>query len=219
MNLVDVWPLFGLEIETPRLLLRPVRDDDLPALVQAALDGVHDPERMPFGFPWTDASPDELPRNLAAFQWGLRVRTSPRDWSIAFAVFADGRVIGSQDLSAFDFAGRRTVNSGSWLTRGAQGHGYGTEMRAALLQFAFDTLGAEWAESSAASWNEPSLGVSRKLGYELNGVSRVTPRPGEPTDEQRVRLARDAFQRPEWIASVRGARPVLAQLGIETGSP
>ena len=68
--------------------------------------------------------------------------------------------------------------------------------------------------NSAASWNEPSLGVSRKLGYELNGVSRVAPRPGEPTDEQRVRLARDAFTRPDWVATIRGAEPVLRQLGI-----
>lgn len=209
-----MWPLFGLEIATPRLLMRPVRDEDLPDLVRAALDGVHDPERMPFGFPWTDASPSELPQSLAAFQWALRARTSPRDWSIAFAVSVGGRVIGSQDLSAHDFTDRRTVNSGSWLTRSAQGQGYGTEMRSALLQFAFDILGAEWAESSAASWNEPSLGVSRKLGYELNGVSRVAPRPGEPTDEQRVRLARDAFTRPDWVATIRGAEPVLRQLGI-----
>ncbi|MFT0139022.1 hypothetical protein ACEK07_23205 [Alcanivoracaceae bacterium MT1] len=55
MSLDEVWPLFGLEIRTPRLTLRPVRDEDLPGLARAALDGVHDPARMPFGAPWTDA--------------------------------------------------------------------------------------------------------------------------------------------------------------------
>ena len=215
MRLEDIWPLFGLEIETPRLLLRPIRDEDLPGLVQAALDGIHDPSEMPFGAPWTDASPEELPRNTAAFQWQLRGRVSPGFWHIAFAIHHEGRVIGSQDLSAHQFADRRTVETGSWLTRSAQGAGIGTEMRAALLQFAFDHLGAGWAESSAAAWNDASLGVSRKLGYQPNGVSRVSPRPGEPVDHQKVRLAKDDFVRPDWTITVRGLDPVLAQLGIE----
>lgn len=212
MEMEEIWPLFGLEIETPRLLLRPVRDVDIPGLAQAALDGVHDPERTPFGMPWTDADPADLPRNLAAYQWSLRNRVAPHNWAVAFAVHYEDRVVGSQDLSAYDFAHRRTVNTGSWLTASLQGRGLGTEMRAALLLFAFDVLGAEWAESGAASWNRASLRVSEKLGYERNGVTRVAPRPEEAVDEQRVRLEKGSFVRPEWSISVRGAEPVLAQL-------
>jgi len=214
MDIVEIWPLFGLRIETPRLVLRPVRDDDLPGLAGAALDGIHDAGRTPFGVPWTDAPTAELPRNLATFQWGLRTRVAPNDWVIAFAVFRDGVLIGAQDLSARDFLNRRTVQSGSWLTTSAQGQGVGTEMRAALLLFAFDMLGAQWAESSAAAWNEASLGVSRTLGYEPNGVTRVSPRPGQPVDEQRMRLSRDAFNRPSWNITTRGVERVLDQLGI-----
>ncbi|MGA1827075.1 GNAT family N-acetyltransferase [Microbacterium sp.] len=216
MEIEAIWPLFGLEIETPRLLLRPVRDEDLPQLTQAALDGVHEPDQTPFGFPWTDALPADLPRNLASYQWSLRNRVAPNDWTVAFAVHCDGKVIGSQDLAAHDYANRLTVNTGSWLTQSAQGKGLGTEMRAGLLLFAFDTLDAHWAESSATSWNEPSLGVSRKLGYELNGVTRASPRSGQPVDEQKVRLARERFNRPPWQIKVRGAEPALGQLGIRT---
>lgn len=127
----------------------------------------------------------------------------------------EDRVVGSQDLSAYDFANRRTVNTGSWLTKSAHGRGLGTEMRAALLLFAFDVLEAEWAESGAASWNEASLNVSKKLGYEPNGVTRVAPRAGESVDEQRVRLKKKEFVRPDWSISVRGAEPALAQLGMK----
>lgn len=214
MDLEELWPLFGLEIATPRLVLRPLRDVDLPGLTQAALDGVHDPARTPFSVPWTDAAPEDLPRNLAAYQWSLRNRVAPDRWTVAFGVHVDGRIVGSQDLSAHDFAQRRTVDTGSWLTRSVHGQGIGTEMRAALLMFAFDVLGAEWAESGAASWNEASLAVSRKLGYKPNGVTRVLPRPGEPVDEQRVRLERTGFVRPDWAIAVRGAGPALAQLGL-----
>lgn len=214
MDLADVWPLFALEIETPRLTLRPVRDIDLPGLSQAALDGIHDDERMPFGYPWTDAPAAQLPSNLAQYQWSLRNRVSPQNWIIAFAVLHEGDVIGAQDLAAHGFADRRTVNTGSWLTRSVHGRGLGTEMRAALLAFAFDVLGAEWAESSAATWNHASLSVSQKLGYRLNGVTRVAPRIGQPADEQRVRLAKEEFIRPDWPVVVRGEDHALGQLGI-----
>lgn len=214
MDLQSIWPLFGLSIETPRLRLRPVRDEDLPGLVDAALGGVHEPERTPFGFPWTDAPEDELPSNMARFHWSLRNRVAPHDWTVAFAVHEGERIIGAQDLAAYGFSDRRTVNTGSWLTRSAQGQGFGTEMRAGLLSFAFDTLGAEWAESSAASWNEASLRVSSKIGYLPNGVTRVSPRAGEPVDEQRVRLRRADFVRPDWAITVRGQGPALRQLGI-----
>ncbi|MFB8188647.1 GNAT family N-acetyltransferase [Microbacterium sp. NPDC055988] len=214
MDLRNIWPLFELEIETPRLMLRPVRDEDLPGLVQAALDGVHPPGPTPFGAPWTDASADQLPANLAQFQWGLRNRVSPQNWIVAFAVHHEGRVIGAQDLGAYGFPDRRTVNTGSWLTQAAQGRGLGTEMRAGLLSFAFETLGAEWAESSAAGWNTASLRISEKLGYQPNGITRVSPRTGEPVDEQRVRLNRADFVKPDWSIAVRGEAAALRQLGI-----
>lgn len=140
---------------------------------------------------------------------------APDDWVIAFAVRYEGRIVGAQDLSARDFSNRRTVNSGSWLTQTAHGAGIGTEMRAALLLFAFDTLGAEWAESGAAAWNRASLRVSEKLGYAPNGVTRFAPRGDGAVDEQRMRLARADFNRPSWSVSVRGAEPALAQLGVE----
>lgn len=80
--------------------------------------------------------------------------------------------------------------------------------------FAFDILGAEWAESSAAIWNKASLTVSHKLGYELNGKTRVAPRDGQPEDEQRVRLSKNNFQRPSWNIKTEGHVKALAQLGI-----
>ena len=47
-TLSEVWPLFSLRITTPRLELRPVRDEDLPGVIDAALSGIHDPGVMPF---------------------------------------------------------------------------------------------------------------------------------------------------------------------------
>lgn len=212
MELEDVWPLFSLRLVTPRLTLRPLRDDDLPGLVAAALAGVHDPERMPFGVPWTDWEPDRLARSMATFHWGMRAAVTPENWGVGFTVLRDGVPIGIQELHAREFAVRRTVASHSWLTMSEHGKGLGTEMRAGLLLFAFDHLGAQWAESNAAEWNAASLAVSSRLGYERNGLSRVQTRPGEVVDEVRVRVSAEQFRRPAWQLQVGGVEAARTQL-------
>ncbi len=125
-------------------------------------------------------------------------------WGVSFTVLHQGTPVGVQELHARRFAARKTVESGSWLALAQQVHGLGTEMRAALLLFSFDHLGAAWAESSAAAWNEPSLRVSAKLGYELNGVTRAQTRADEVVDEVRVRLRREDFARPSWSLMTEG---------------
>ncbi|TDK27634.1 N-acetyltransferase [Arthrobacter crusticola] len=212
-RLAEVWPLFGLSIRTPRLILTPVRDEQLPGLVDAILAGIHAPSVMPFGVPWTDAPRDTLIRESLKYQWSLRAALSPDDWTISFAVQHEGRVIGVQDLSARRFSLLRRVSTGSWLTSAEQGKGLGKEMRAAVLQFAFDHLGAESAASGAAAWNRASLGVSAALGYEPNGSALIEARPGQADEHQLLLLAREDFRRPEWTAAVEGVeavRPILA---------
>jgi RimJ/RimL family protein N-acetyltransferase len=211
MDLFDVWPLFRLRLLTPRLELRIVRDEDLGALADAALAGVHDPAVMPFGNAWTDAPDCDLVRGMARWHWGQRSQVSVEDWNLNFAVLRDGVPIGVQDVRAEHFALRRTVSSGSWMTRAQQGQGLGTEMRAAMLLFVFDHLGAEVAESSAAEWNTASLGVSRRLGYRDNGVTRIEAR-GQVQVERRVRLVPEDFVRPEWTLTVEGAQEARAEL-------
>jgi RimJ/RimL family protein N-acetyltransferase len=206
MSIDDVWPLFGLRLETPRLVLRVVRDDDLAGLADAALAGIHG-ERLPFLRAWSEEEPATLRRSLAQFVWRRRAELRPESWSVPFVVLADGHPIGVQDLEAEDFAVLRTVATSSWLTRSAQGQGFGTEMRAAVLQFAFDHLGATHADSGAFAWNTPSLEVSRKLGYRPNGVAFASPR-GERMLEQRLRVAADEFVRPAWDLGVQA--PPLA---------
>ncbi len=73
------------------------------------------------------------------------------------------------------FAVHRTVNTGSWLGQAFQGRGFGKEMRAAVLAFAFDGLGARVAETMAYLDNAASNAVSRSLGYVENGRDRSAP--------------------------------------------
>ncbi len=203
-SLTSIWPLFALRLSTPRLELRPLRDEDIPRYVDAALSGIHPPETMPFTFPWTDAPAEELGRNTAEHVWRTRLLSRPGEWAITLGIWCEGEFVGCQDMSAKSFPALRTVSTGSWLKQSVQGRGLGREMRAAVAIYAFDYLHAEAAESDAAMWNAASLGVSASLGYAPNGVHRAEARQGEAVDMQRLHLTPQTFHRPDWSLGVDG---------------
>ena len=202
-ELTSVWPPFALSLTTPRLTLRPLCDDDIPKAVEAAASGIHDQGRNPFSTPWTAVPADELGPNMARWYWQCRAASTPESWTLTLGIWHDGIFLGCQDLSARDFSLLRTVTTGSWLRKDAQGRGFGKEMRAAVALYAFDWLGAEACESEAADWNAASLGVSRSLGYELNGVTRMSW-AGKQETVQRVGLTPEGLRRPDWHLKVEG---------------
>lgn len=208
------WPVYQLRLTTPRLTLQVLSDDDLPDMIEAILAGVHDPGRMPFGVPWTSAPQDELVLNSLRHHWESRSQVGPESWKLPFAVRRDGTFCGIQELVAKKLSLRKTVSTGSWLGLALHRQGIGTEMRAAVLQFAFDHLGATRAESGAFTDNPPSLGVSRALGYVPNGVEIKERRPGEVAASQRLVVTPETFARPDWTVQVTGLDACRSLLGL-----
>jgi RimJ/RimL family protein N-acetyltransferase len=207
----EPWPLRQLVLRTPRLELRPDDDAGLHELVEEAHRGVHPPEEMPFATPWTDADPAYLGRGILQYHWSERARFAPEKWAVHFLVRFDGRVIGTQGVAATDFGITREIDTGSWIGRRHQGHGYGTEMRAGVLQFAFDHLGAVRARSGAFADNAASHRVSERLGYRRDGTVTFARR-GAAAEEVRLLLVAEDFVRPDWTVSVEGldgCRPLL----------
>jgi RimJ/RimL family protein N-acetyltransferase len=208
------WPFYALRITTPRLELRVPDDEDIVELFEAARAGIHPAGEMPFGIPWTDGIEEvgALER-FASFYWTMRGTLTAQDWSLPFAVANEDSIIGTQDVKAEDFAGSRSVSTGSWLTKSAQGRGLGVEMRAAVLHLAFAGLGALEAQTSAWLDNAASQRVSLRLGYEHEG-QQLLARRGEPTPHLRYRLTRDAWQRNHFDGiELHGLEPCLALLG------
>jgi RimJ/RimL family protein N-acetyltransferase len=212
----DPWPLRHLVLRTPRLELRPDDDAGLLELAHEARLGIHPPETMPFAVPWTDAGPDERARATLQHHWRMRGNLLPERWTVSFLVRLDGRVVGTQDVEATEFAVTREVDTGSWVGRRHQGRGVGTEMRAAVLMWAFDHLGATRARSAAFVDNAASRRVSEKLGYRPDGgVSEV--RRGRRADKVRFLLEPAAFVRPSWRLQVEGLEACLPLLGVPPG--
>ena len=173
--LADAWPLFGLRICSQRLVMRLPSESDLLKLIAVARDGIHPEGEMPFAVAWSTTPSPEFERGFLRHHWSMWAHWTPDAWGLNLLVELNGAPIGSQSVHAQDFSILRTVDTGSWLGRDFQGRGLGTEMRSAVLAFAFDGLGAEAAESSAFLDNAASNRVSRKLGYEENGRGRLAP--------------------------------------------
>lgn len=186
------WPLFELAAHTPRLSVRYLTDELGSELATLAAGGIHEPDTMPFLYPWTDAASPDLERNALRFYWRTRAETLPASWSLQFAVLVGDVVIGSTNLIGAGFPAARTFETGSWLGRAHQGRGFGTEMRVATLHLGFLALDALTATTAAFHDNAASLGVTRKLGYEPNGIAYFERR-GERAQIQRYRMEREHF--------------------------
>ncbi|UJP11056.1 GNAT family N-acetyltransferase [Microbacterium sp. KUDC0406] len=213
MDLRDAFPPFGLRIEAGPLVLRPITDDVLPTLIDVAAAGVHDPNRMPFSYPWTDASPDRLPTNFVQYHWGTRTRWSTNAWALDLAVEYEGEIVGTQGFTTHDYLVTRTGETGSWLGLAHHDRGIGTRMRQAICAFVFDHLDAEEITSAAFADNPASLAVSRKVGYRPDGRQRLNRR-GESAVNQRLVLAPEDLVRGEPIV-VTGVEAFRSFIGLD----
>lgn len=206
---MNLEPLFGLRLKTPRLELRVATEDELEDLLGVAAAGIHPPDEMPFAVAWTD----DLTREwFLGFHLGWRDAWRTDAWTVELTPFLDGRPIGDQGLGAKKFAASRRVQTASWLGQPYQGHGLGTEMRVAVLELAFRGLGAREAVSGALLGNEASARISEKLGYRQQGWSEVSPR-GEPVPHRDFLLAADEW-RPPFEIEIEGLEPALPLFGL-----
>jgi RimJ/RimL family protein N-acetyltransferase len=98
----------------------------------------------------------------------------------------DGRLVGDVGISAVD-GEPGVAKIGYTIAPAFQGRGYATEAVRALVDYAFETLGAERVRAFAAAENVPSLRVAENVGLRL--VERFEHRHGG--EVVRYELARD----------------------------
>lgn len=167
--LEDHWPLFGIRVRTERLELRVPKDDELSAMAELAASGIHPPDEIVFGDMWTNHDKPEIARHVLQWNWKARADWKPTKWTLSFAAFHRGEVVGNAWMFAEHFGVLRSFGTSSWLGQSHQGIGLGKEMRAAQLHVGFAILGALEARTNALAHNGPSTGVTRSLGYDDNG--------------------------------------------------
>jgi RimJ/RimL family protein N-acetyltransferase len=206
---MNLEPLFGLRIRTPRLELRLPTESELNELYELAAAGIHPPGEMPFGVAWTD---DLTRDSFLAYHHSLRESWTPEAWKVDLGTWVDGVLAGVQGIGADDYAERRTIGTGSWLGDRFQAQGVGTEMRTAVVELAFRELGAAAVTSSAFETNAASRRVSEKLGYSVVGREFISPR-GTPQPHVLLRLERERWSGAPFAVEVGGVEPCLPLFG------
>jgi RimJ/RimL family protein N-acetyltransferase len=214
MDIAELWPPFALRVTCGPLVLRPLRDEDFPDVLAVAHRGIHDPGRLPFYFPWTDAQGTDLERSFLQYHWRARAELSPEKWALDLGVWHEGRFVGVQGVGTKDFLITRTGETGSWLGQEFHGRGIGTLMRQAICVLCLDHLGFEQVTSGAFSDNPASLAVSRKVGYRTNGEQRLARKGVVATNIQLV-LAPEDLVRPPYDVEVVGADGFRELVGLD----
>ena len=171
-----------MQIETERLVLRPLGPADLPTVHRYASD----PENaryMFFGLKQTEA-------DTAAFLAGVEAEWKKEAPSFyEFALTLDGVQFGAVGLYLND---SRTEGELGWiLDRRYQGKGYALEGAKAVVNFAFWELGLSALVAHCDTRNAPSFRLMERLGMERVAVGpRHYPQTGEESEEFTYRLCR-----------------------------
>jgi RimJ/RimL family protein N-acetyltransferase len=174
-------------ISTPRLRLRWITPDDVPALYEIFGDPVvcRYWSRPPLR---NLADAVELQREITSyfrerslFQWGI---TGVRD----------DRVIGTCTLASLT-AEHRRAEVGFALARAAWGRGYMAEALPALIRFAFEVLELHRLEADVDPRNQRSIDLLERVGFRREGLMRQRYHLNdELQDALFYGLLRDEFQ-------------------------
>ena len=157
-------------IETERLLLRRSRPEDAATISAYRSDPNVNRQQ---GWDRTD-----LEGVLADIvEMSGRSPGEPGGW-VQFTVEerGGGRIVGDVGLSVAD-GEPGVIKVGYTIDPAFQGLGYATEAIRALVEYAFETLGAELVRAHASAENAPSIRVAEKVGMRL--VERVEHREGD----------------------------------------
>jgi RimJ/RimL family protein N-acetyltransferase/8-oxo-dGTP pyrophosphatase MutT (NUDIX family) len=156
--------------------LRPFRDDD----VEKAVAGHDEVIAHWFGWPADSVTPDRMRQAIADWRTAYADDRS----QVAFAIEAEGAVVGSVDVRRRD-AG---VGELSWaLYRGNRGRGFATRAVRILVDYALSEvgqggLGYTRVEAKVEPENTTSLRVATRSGLRREGVRRVEPGTGDRSE-------------------------------------
>ena len=155
-------------LETERLLLRPFRSADAPALHAALTESIDELRAHLWFLPW-----------IAEEQTLQSAEVRCRKAEANFLLRADlpylafekrsGQLLGSVGLHRTDWSLPKT-EVGYWIRSKEVGRGYASEGVVALTDWALDLLGAQRVELVTDELNRGSRTVAERCGFRLEGV-------------------------------------------------
>lgn len=154
----------NLKLETDRVLLRPMQQDDISFFARITNDAS---VWKYFTF---------LLNNSAELQRWVETALKEREEGkrIPFTIIekATGEICGSTSLGSISYYDKRIEIGWSWLAKHSQGTGINFHAKFSMLSYAFDVLDWERVEIKTDNLNERAKQGLRKIGAKEEGVLR-----------------------------------------------
>ena len=146
-------------IATSRLVLRRSVPEDAETISAYRSDpNVHSHQG------WERTDVDSVRADIV--EMSRRSPGEPGGWVQLTVLDRDGRIVGDVGLALAE-SETDVVKVGYTIAPEFQGSGYATEAIRALVDYAFDTLGADAVRAHASAANAPSIRVAEKVGMHL----------------------------------------------------
>jgi len=153
-----------MDLQTPRLFLRPIRPNDAADIFVARGD-----DAVMRHWDWPAQKSVEEVRAIIAGHFA-QIESGATLWWVA-ALSPRGPAIGECDLSAIDPHHKR-AEVGFLFRRDAWGKGYAREAMARVMRFGFDEMGLERLTARFHDGNEASRKLLERLGFTYEGTLR-----------------------------------------------
>lgn len=153
-----------LVLQSERVLLRPVRSDDLYGFAQLTGDPV-----MWKYFTSDLSDPEELQKWVD--EAVLQTKNGSR---MAFTIVdrLTDRIAGSTSLGNISFHDKRVEMGWTWLGKEYQGQGINDQSKFMLIRYCFESLGFERVESKTDFLNFPARQALKRIGLTEEGILR-----------------------------------------------
>jgi RimJ/RimL family protein N-acetyltransferase len=147
-------------LETERLRLRRSMPEDAETI--SAYRSIPEVRRHQG---WERTDPQGVREQIE--EMARRAPGEPGGWvQLSVEERESGRLVGDVGLSAAE-GEPGVIKVGYTISPDVQGRGYATEAVRALVEYAFDALGADVVRAYASEENEPSIRVAEKVGMRL----------------------------------------------------
>ena len=182
-----------MQLETERLILRPIEESDAPALfplindadVAAGMLTIPHPYPEDAYVPWIRKSREAMERREM--------------YEMAIVLKETGLPVGACTFSNISWV-HMNAELGYWLGKEYWGRGYTTEAVRSMLAFGFEELGLERTYACCFTDNAASARVLEKAGFKYEGCARHEYRK----DDKFMDMLRYGIIRQEYDRDVKG---------------
>ena len=169
MTLPAVLRPVSSELRTARLLLRCPREGDGTAVHEAVVESLQELRAWPASLPWALEEP-----TVATSEAYCRESATAfiKRSALVYLAFSDKReLVASTSLHSINWNVPK-FEVGFWCRSKFTGRGYTKEAIAALVRYAFQSLGAHRVDALPDEENTASRAVCESVGMSLEGVLR-----------------------------------------------